>query len=348
MVANVKFNRLGEIGRAGGQEKRIITHLRERTLKNATIRPTLAAISERVLTPILEGRAQVAKEVVSEALKMKIEMNKRMRQLPAERPAAKPKPVAAPLPTPQPAPEPVDDMSGRPTHIHQAAELLQSAAQLAAATAPKPVPAAEPKPAASNPKPVVPTPLPTPLPAPAPQAETEKTRAANLTDLKLQELTDQIKKLEDELKTANDNFAALNERHTRLTGTAANNVTELNKRQQTIDQAKRDTDALQKELKNLREAKERADKALQTAKNELRDLKAAQTSAIAQAKLVAFQEGQAKAQADFGQALSVINSQLANPEKLLNALSSFQVEADNPDLARLVTFLKLMASEKLG
>jgi len=324
MVANVKFNRLGEIGRAGGQDKRIITHLRERTLAKATVRPTLAAISDRVLTPILEGRAQVAKEVVSEALKMKIEMNKRMRQLPAQRPAAEPK-------------KPVDDMSGRPTHIHQAAELLQSAAQLAAATAPKPVPAAEPKPAAPLP---VAAPLPAPQPAPAPQVE-DKTKVASVNDVRIQELTDQIKKLEGELKTTN-------EQHKRLTEANNNFTAELNKRQQTIDLAKRDAAALQKELKDLREAKERVDNTLQTARNELRDLKATQTSAIAQAKVVAFQEGQAKAQADFGQALSVINSQLADPEKLLNALSSFQVEADNPELARLVTFLKLMASEKLG
>lgn len=331
MVANVKFNRLGEIGRAGGQDKRIITHLRERTLAKATVRPTLAAISDRVLTPILEGRAQVAKEVVSEALKMKIEMNKRMRQLPAQRPAAEPK-------------KPVDDMSGRPTHIHQAAELLQSAAQLAAATAPKPVPAAEPKPAAPLP---VAAPLPAPQPAPAPQVE-DKTKVASVNDVRIQELTDQIKKLEDELKTVNKNYTELLDRHNHLTQANAKNINELKGLQQTVDQAKRAAADLEKKIKDLCEAKERSDKALQAAKNELRDLKAAQTSAIAQAKLVAYQEGLAKAQNDFGQALSVINSQLANPEKLLNALSSFQVEADNPELARLVTFLKLMASEKLG
>lgn len=328
MVANVKFNRLGEIGRAGGQDKRIITHLRERTLAKATVRPTLSAISDRVLTPILEGRAQVAKEVVSEALKIKIEMNKRMRQLPAERPAVEPKTVARQVP--QPAPEPVDDLSGRPTHIHQAAELLQSAAALAAATEPKPV--------------AVPLPAPQPAPAPAPQVE-DKTKVA---DVKIQELTDQIKKLEDELKTVNKNYTELLDRHNHLTQANAKNINELKGLQQTVDQAKRAAADLEKKIKDLCEAKERSDKALQAAKNELRDLKAAQTSAIAQAKLVAYQEGLAKAQNDFGQALSVINSQLANPEKLLNALSSFQVEADNPELARLVTFLKLMASEKLG
>lgn len=317
-------------------------------------RAGLRDFSQQKIAPIIEGKVPVDAVTHREALMLQLQINKFLRDpgIPEQlvsAPIPQPVPVALPAqPTPPAishAPAEAELSSGRPTVISQADPILQSAAKLAAATTPKLSPAAGPKPAASTPKPVA---APLPAPQPAPQLDAEKTRTANVPDIKIQELTAQIKKLEGELKTATDNYKGLNERHNRLTEALTSNTTELNKRQQTIEKAKKDAAALQKELKDLRETKERADKALQTAREELRDLKAAQTSAIAQAKLVAYNEGLAIAQKDFGKALLVINSELADPEKLLAALKTVQVGTNNEDLARLVTFLKLMASEKLG